>query len=67
MPQATTKYADPELPSDLTQAFRGPNYKLDSNAELIDQYFNQMSGRHPLDDDGFPQKLEFYGHNFEDA
>ena len=60
---------EPELPSDLTQAFRGSNYKLETSIpnHEVDQYFNQMSGRHPLDDDGFPQKLEFYGHNFEDV
>ena len=26
-----------------------------------------MSGRHPLDDDGFPQRREFQGKNYEDA
>ena len=37
---------------------------IENNPSLIkqiDQYFNSLSGRNPLDDDGFPQKKEFYG------
>ena len=43
-------------PSNLKSAIRGASYLLESSPtqEEIDQYFNSLSGRNPLDDDGFP-------------
>ena len=55
-------------PPNLKYAIRSASYLLESNPsqEEIDQYFNSLSGRNPLDDDGFPQKKEFYGKTYED-
>ena len=55
-------------PPNLKSAIRSASYLLESNPskDEIDQYFNSLSGRNPLDDDGFPQKKEFYGKTYED-